>query len=140
MGTLPFFEIGVIGSPSPKPRFITGSHSLRGRQRGRLRGPLGLVLLGELRFRPPGFGFGKRGRLRLEPVAFADAARVDDWDELGQGPPLHPGVGGGIRAILNEQLVVHVDVGTGPDWIIDAAGLETSVWVVGAYASLGQYF
>lgn len=140
IGALPFFEVGVLASPSPVPRYITGSRSLRGRQRGRIRGELGLVALGELRFRPPGFPFGKRGRLRLEPVVFADAARVDRWSELGAGPPVHPGVGGGLRAILNEQLVVHVDVGTGPDWIVDEQGLETTVWVVGGYAAIGQYF
>ena len=140
VGTLPFFEIGVLANPDPKPRYITGNFSLRGRQRGRLRGPLGLVMLSEVRFRPPGFAFGKRGRLRLEPVVFADAARVDDWESLGAGPPLHPGVGGGIRAILNEQLVVHIDVGTGPDATVTAQGLDASIWVVGAYLSVGQYF
>lgn len=140
VGALPFYEVGVLANPSPRPRFITGAYSLRGRQRGRLRGPLGLVLLSEVRFRPPGFAFGKRGRLRLEPVVFADAARVDEWERLGAGPPLHPGVGGGLRAILNEQLVVHADVGTGPDAIVDVDGTRRSVWVVGAYLSVGQYF
>ena len=140
VGQLPFYEVGVLANPSPRPRFITGSYSLRGRQRGRLRGPLGLVVLSEVRFRPPGFAFGKRGHLRLEPVVFADAARVDQWEFLGAGPPLHPGVGGGLRAILNEQLVVHIDVGTGPDAIIDADGQPGSVWVVGGYLSIGQYF
>jgi hypothetical protein len=140
VGALPFYELGVLASSNPKPRLITGANSARGLQRGRLRGPLGLVLLGEVRFRPPGFAFGKRGRLRLEPVIFADAARVDEWERIGAGPPLHPGVGAGLRAILNEQLVVHADVGTGPDQIVDASGLEGAVWVVGAYLSVGQFF
>ncbi len=138
-GQTPFFELGVLGDPAPKPRLVTGSNALRSRRRGRLRGPLALLLLSEVRFRPPGFQIG-RSRVRVEPVVFADAARVDTWELVGGGPPVHPGVGGGLRAILNEQLVVYIDVGVGPDAVIRPDGSPDTEWVVGGYASLGQYF
>lgn len=138
-GQTPFFELGVLGDPAPKPRLVTGSNALRSRRRGRLRGPLALLLLSEVRFRPPGFNVG-RSRLRVEPVIFADAARVDTWELAGGGLALHPGLGGGLRAILNEQLVVHLDVGVGPDAIIRPDGVADQKWVVGGYASLGQFF
>lgn len=138
-GQVPFYEYSVLAGPEPRPRTLTGVDGLRGLDRGRVRGPLSLMLHGELRFRPPGFHL-KSLLLRLEPIVFADGARADRFDLVGAGPPLHLGLGGGLRVAINEQVLARLDVGAAPDQVRTAAGQLEQRWGVGVYGTINQSF
>jgi len=138
-GAVPFYEYGVIVGPEAKPRHLSGVGGVRGIARGRIRGPDGLLIHGEVRFRPPGFQVGKLFSLRLEPVVFIDATRVGVLGLSSEGPALHPGLGGGCRFIVAEQTLVRIDVGAGPELQHDQAGIATR-WNVGVYGTIGQSF
>jgi len=137
-GDIPFYELSVLGDPAAKPRLVTGGRGLRGLRRGALRGPLSLLMMSELRFRLPAFSI-KKLRVRTELVASADAALVATYDTPPSPPTPHPGVGGGVRVILNEQLVVHVDIATAPSEHSWSDGMTTQ-WGVRGYASVGHIF
>lgn len=137
-GDIPFYELSVLGDPAPKPRLVTGGRGLRGLRRGALRGPLSLLMMSELRFRLPAFAI-KKLRVRTELVASADAAMVATYGPTASAPTPNPGFGGGIRVILNEQLVVHVDVATAPSDHASPDGMVTE-WGVRGYASVGHIF
>ncbi|MBN93668.1 MAG: hypothetical protein CL928_06270, partial [Deltaproteobacteria bacterium] len=109
VGGIAFYDQGVIGGAEIRPRALTGVGGVRGLDRGRIRGPLGLVLHGELRFRPPPLALGEL-RVRVQPTLFVDGTRADTLELLGQGPPLHGSLGGGIRLVLQEQTVIRIDV------------------------------
>ena len=96
------------------------------------------MLHGEIRFRPPGFSI-KKLRLRLAPALLVDATRADTFEELGVGPPLHGTVGGGLRIVLNEQTLVRLDVGSGPEQRLDANG-QFEHWAWGVYAAVRHLF
>lgn len=137
-GEIPFYELSVLGDPAPKPRLISGARALRGAQRGRYRGPLNILMLSEVRFRLPTFKI-KKLKVATQLVLAADAARVDLYDSIGEGPPLHPGLGGGLRLILNDQLVVHVDLATGPEHVLTPEGSDEA-WALRGYASIDHIF
>ena len=139
-GAVPFYEYGVIVGAEAKPRHFSGVGGVRGITRGRVRGPDGLLLHGEVRFRPPGFQLGKLfSLLRLEPVVFVDAARVGVLGVGDEGPLLHPGLGGGCRFIIAEQTLFRVDVGAAPELQRSASGTQVH-WNVGVYGTVGQSF
>ncbi len=138
-GAVPFYEYGVIVGPEAKPRHLSGVGGVRGIARGRVRGPDGLMLHGEVRFRPPGFPVGKLFSLRLEPIVFIDAMRVGVLGLPGAGPAVHPGMGGGCRFIVAEQTLVRIDVGAGPELQRDDTGTHAR-WSVGVYGTIGQSF
>jgi len=138
-GAVPFYEYGIIVGPEPKPRHLTGVAGVRGSARGRIRGPDGLLLHGEARFRPPGFLLAKRISIRIEPIVFVDAARVGVLGTTSEGPALHFGVGGGCRFIIQEQTLFRIDVGTGPDLQTHHDGPHTA-WNLGVYGTIGQSF
>ena len=138
-GKVPFYEYGVIVGPEAKPRHLSGVGGVRGSARGRIRGPDGLLLHGEVRFRPPGFPIGKRVQLRLEPIVFVDATRVGVLGLTSEGPALHPGMGAGCRFIIAEQTLFRVDVGAAPALQQDENGPLTH-WNVGVYGTIGQSF
>ncbi len=138
-GAVPFYEYGVIVGPEPRPRHLTGVGGVRGIDRGRIRDADGLLLHGEVRFRPPGFPIGKLFTLRIEPIVFIDAAHVGVLGLPSAGPVLHPGLGGGCRFIISEQALFRLDFATGPDLHIDLDG-QTTRWAFGAYATVGQSF
>jgi len=137
-GGIPFYELSVLGDPAAKPRLVTGGRGLRGLRRGQLRGPLSLLTMSELRFRLPAFAI-KKLRLRTLLVVSADAAWVTTYTAPSAPLLPHPGFGGGVRVILNEQLVVHLDLGTAPSARLSADG-PTTEWGVRSYASVGQIF
>jgi hypothetical protein len=138
-GAVPFYEYGVIVGPEPRPRHLSGVGGVRGISRGRIRAPDGLLLHGEVRFRPPGFSLGKLIELRIEPIVFIDAARVGVLGAPNAGPLLHPGLGAGCRFVIREQALVRIDVGTGPERQLEQSGEKTR-WNVGVYGTIGQSF
>ena len=82
---------------------------------------------------------GRLGLL-LEPTVFLDGTRADHFHELGRGPPLYGSVGGGVRIILDERVVVRLDVGAAPDPTLTDSG-ESAEWKVGVYyAAVRQAF
>ncbi len=115
VGEVPFHEMGVLAGFEVIPRTLTGLNGLRGRDRGRLRGPLTALTHLELRFRPPGFYLIKGFFVRPIPALWVDGARADVPGVDPPPPVLFPGVGGGLRVVFNELSVARVDVGTGPD-------------------------
>jgi len=138
-GAVPFYEYGVIIGPEPRPRHFGGVGGVRGMARGRIRDADGLLLHGEVRFRPPGFKIGKLFSLRIEPVAFVDATRVGVLGTPSTGPALHPGLGGGVRFVISEQALFRIDLGAGPELQADFDG-ENTRWQFGVYATVGQSF
>ena len=136
-GAVPFYELSVLGDPAPKPRLSTGARSLRGLRRGQLRGPLNLLAMSELRFRLPTIRIKKLSALTQLVLSF-DAVWVDTYASVGERLTPHPGLGGGIRVVLNKQLVVHVDVATAPQTTILPTDLE--VWGIRGYASVDHVF
>ena len=136
-GTIPFYELSVLGDSAAKPRLSTGSRGLRGLRRGQLRGPLNLLMMSELRFRLPPISV-KNLTARVQLVLCADAVWVDTYQSIGERLLPHPGFGGGLRVVLNEQLVVHVDVATAPHSTIITSGREH--WGVRGYASIDHMF
>jgi hypothetical protein len=137
-GDIPFYELSVLGDPTAKPRLVTGGRGVRGLRRGQLRGPLNLLMMSELRFRLPTFSI-KKLRLRTLLVASADLAWATTYSAASTPLVPHPGFGGGVRVILNEQLVVHVDLATAPSDHLSAEGMKTE-WGGRGYASVGQIF
>jgi hypothetical protein len=138
-GEVPFYEYGVIVGPEAKPRHLSGVGGVRGIARGRIRGPDGLLLHGEVRFRPPGFPIGKLFQLRLEPIIFVDATRVGTLGLFSEGPALHPGMGTGCRFVIAEQTLFRIDVGAAPELQQDEHGTHAH-WNVGVYGTIGQSF
>lgn len=139
VGDIPFNEQGVIAGFELSERAFTGLYGGRALDRGRLRGPLGLMLHGEARFRPPGFQLFKWLRLRFEPVLWADAVRVDAPGRLGAGLPLQPSLGGGFMTYFNEVTVARLNIGTSPEQLLDADGQRTR-WTFGVYSNVGHAF
>lgn len=139
VGDVPFYEQGVIGGWDVNERSFTGVLGLRAQDRGRLRGPLGLLGHGEIRIRPPGFQLLKKLRVRLAPTAWVDVARVDLLEPTPGGLPIQPSVGGGVRMFLNEVTAARLDIGTGPERVLDADG-ERTRWTFGIYGNVGHAF
>lgn len=139
IGPVPFYELGVVPGFALFERAMTGVYGLRALVRGRLRAPLGAEFRGEVRFRPPGFMVLEFLQLRLEPIAFVEAVRVDDPPELGKGWFLNPALGGGVRLYFNEVTVTRLDVGTSPERILTPDG-ELTTWTFGIYATTGHTF
>lgn len=139
VGDVPFYEQGVIAGFELNERAMTGLFGARALDRGRLRGPLGLLLHHETRFRPPGFQLFEFLRVRFEPVIWVDAVRVDVPGRLGEGPALQPSFGSGFMTYFNEVTVARVNIGTAPEQMIDADGLRTR-WTFGVYSNVGHAF
>lgn len=139
-GDAPFYELGIIGGFDSNQRTLAGVNGLRALDRGRLRGPLGLLLHGEMRLRPPGFLVLPVLRLRLAPVLWVDALRVDTLTApLVGGPILQPSFGWGLRLVFNEVTVARFDMGTGPERALTPDGATTR-WPLGFYGTVGHSF
>lgn len=139
LGDVPFYEQGVVLGFETRERTMTGERGARGLDRGRLRGPYGVLGHLELRIRPPGVRFFPWLHLRLAPVVWVDAVRVDTPGAFGDGPPLQPGFGGGVRLCFNEVTMTRLDIGTAPEAMLTADGEETR-WTFALYATLGHAF
>jgi len=139
LGDVPFYEMGVLAGFEAQPRVLTGITGLRGHDRGRIRGTFVLLGHAELRFRPPAVKLAKRLFVRAIPAVWADAARADSPGEPRDQPPLLPGFGGGVRAVVNEISVVRLDMGTGPEAVLTAEGQQTE-WRFRLYATVGHAF
>ncbi len=139
LGDVPFYEQGVILGFELRDRTMTGERGARGLDRGRLRGPYGALGHLELRVRPPGLRLFHWLFLRLAPVVWVDAVRVDGPDRFGDDPPLQPGFGGGVRLSFNEVTVTRLDIGTAPEAMLTPDGEETR-WTFAIYATLGHAF
>ncbi len=138
-GAVPFYEQGVIAGFETRQRTMTGERGARGLDRGRLRGPYGALGHLEFRIRPPGLRLFHWLFLRLAPVLWVDAVRVDTPGAFGDGPPLQPGFGGGVRLCFNEVTMTRLDIGTAPEAMLTADGEETR-WTFALYATLGHAF
>jgi hypothetical protein len=138
-GDIPFYEQGVIGGWDLGERSFTGVLGLRAQDRGRLRGDLGALGHVEVRIRPPGFHLGKKLLVRLAPVVWVDVARVDMIAGPGGGLPLQPSFGGGVRLFLNEVTSARLDIGTGPERVLDRGG-DRIRWTFGIYGNVGHAF
>lgn len=140
VGDVPFYELGLIGGVEPNGRTFAGVNGLRALDRGRLRGPLGLLMHGELRLRPPGFQILNFMRMRIQSVLWVDATRVDELTAPFKGGPfLQPSVGWGLRLIFNEVTVARFDMGTSPERMLTPNG-ETLRWPLGFYGTVGHSF
>jgi len=140
VGDVPFYELGLIGGVDPSGRTFAGVNGLRALDRGRLRGPLGLLMHGEVRLRPPGFQILNFMRLRIQSVLWVDAARVDELTGPFQGGPfLQPSLGWGFRLIFNEVTVARFDMGTSPERMLTPEG-ESLRWPLGFYGTVGHSF
>ncbi len=140
VGAVPFYELGLIGGFEPNGRTIAGVNGLRALDRGRLRGPLGLLTHGEIRIRPPGFQILNFLRMRIASVLWVDAARVDSLTApLRGGPALQPSFGWGFRLVFNEVTVARFDMGTSPERTLTSAG-ESLRWPLGFYGTVGHAF
>ncbi len=139
LGPIPFYELGVLPGWELVERTMVGQDGLRGLDRGRLRGPLGGVVHGELRLRPPGFNLLPTFRVRFAPVVWADLARVEATPDVGRAWAVQPGLGGGLRIFWNEVSVSRLDIGTGPERLVDASG-ERVRWTFGLYGTVGHAF
>ena len=138
-GDVPFYEMGVLAGFEAQPRVLTGITGLRGHDRGRIRGTLALLGHVEVRLRPPSVKLAKRLHVRAIPAVWADAARADTPGEPHDPPPLLPGFGGGVRAVVNEISVVRLDMGTGPESVLTPDGEQTR-WPFLLYATVGHAF
>ena len=140
LGDVPFHEQSVLAGWDANERSVTGVLGLRAQDRGRLRGPLGVLGHAEVRVRPPGFQLFKKLFVRLAPAAWVDVARVDHLDlRRVDGLPVQPSVGGGVRLFVNEVSSARLDIGTGPERVRTDEGIRTR-WTFGIYGNVGHAF
>ena len=69
----------------------------------------------------------------------ADLARVEATPDVGRSWAVQPGLGGGVRIFWNEVSVSRLDIGTGPERLVDSAG-ERVRWTLGIYGTVGHAF
>lgn len=140
VGAVPFYELGLIGGFEANGRTLVGVNGMRALDRGRLRGPLGLLAHSEVRFRPPGFQILRSFRMRVASVLWLDAARVDEIAKpFTGGPFLQPSFGWGFRLVFNEVTTARFDMGTSPERQITDAG-DGIRWPLGFYGTVGHSF
>ena len=139
-GAIPFYELGLIGGFEANGRTLVGVNGMRALDRGRLRGPLGLLLHSEMRIRPPGFQVLRSFRMRVASVLWVDAARVDEiTTPWSGGPLLQPSFGWGLRLVFNEVTIARFDMGTSPERQLTPGG-EGIRWPLGFYGTVGHSF
>ena len=139
LGSVPLYEYGVFAALGPTEPTVSGPFGMRGLDRGRLRGPLTALGMIEARFRPPGVRLFSWLRLRLAPVAWFDAVRVDTLPRTAGGWPVQPAMGGGVRLIVNELTVTRLDIGTAPERVLDDDGVRTR-WTFAVYGTVNHPF
>jgi hypothetical protein len=138
-GEVPFYEHGVFASVLPAEPTVTGPFGTRGLDRGRLRGPLTLVGMAEVRFRPPAVRVFSWLHLRLVPAAWIDVARVDTIPLQSGGLALQPAFGGALRLVWNGLTVTRLDIGSAPESVLDDSGVHTR-WTFAVYGTVNHPF
>lgn len=140
-GELPFYELVHFGGLTPVTGF-GGFETIRGLSFGRFRAPGRAFVNTELRFSVLSHPLFDEP-LVWQLVPFADAGLVflgEDSGGRAGGPPLHPGVGGGVRAIWQRDFVGRIDAGAGLDPILEPDGSVTNAWTFGFYVVFDHTF
>lgn len=131
-GEVPFYEMVFWGGVVPIPG-MGGADTLRGVAFGRWRGPGKAVSNTELRLDVLRHRALKQ-ELRWQLVPFVDLGAVwgsgDDATAPDPTWPVHPAVGGGIRAIWGETIVGRVDAGVSPDLTDEGPALGWGLYLV----------
>lgn len=130
-GEVPFYEMVHWGGMVPIAG-MGGADSLRGVAFGRWRAPAKAVSNTELRLDVLRHR-ALQQELRWQLVPFVDLGTV--WgaeDPAASVPdiPLHPALGGGVRAIWGETIVGRVDGAVGPDWTDQGDRLDWGLYIV----------
>jgi hypothetical protein len=131
-GDVPFYEMVFWGGVVPIPG-MGGSETLRGVAFGRWRGPGKAVSNTELRLDVLRHRALKQ-ELRWQLVPFVDLGAVwgsgDDATAPDPALPIHPAVGGGVRAIWGESIVGRVDAGVSPDLTDEGPALQWGFYLM----------
>lgn len=131
-GDVPFYEMVFWGGAVPIPG-MGGADTLRGVAFGRWRGPGKAVSNTELRLDVLRHRALKQ-ELRWQLVPFVDLGTVwgsgDDATVASPALPIHPAVGGGVRAIWGETIVGRVDAGVSPDLTDEGPELQWGLYLV----------
>jgi hypothetical protein len=141
-GKIPFYEMVHWGGAVPVTGF-GGFETLRGIPFGRWRAPGKAILNTELRIHVLEHRlFGES--MVWEVAPYFDAGAVFDSGDLAIGPQdaplIHPGFGGGIRAIYAEAFVGRLDSGVGLDWVRAPDGTVSSNPEFGLYVVFDHPF
>ncbi|MDP2310727.1 MAG: BamA/TamA family outer membrane protein [Pseudomonadota bacterium] len=131
-GEVPFYEMVFWGGVVPIPG-MGGSDTIRGVAFGRWRGPGKAVSNTELRLDVLRHRALKQ-ELRWQLVPFVDLGTVWGSGDTATAPdpalPVHPAVGGGIRAIWGESIVGRVDAGVSPDLTDEGPALQWGLYLM----------
>lgn len=113
VGTVPFYEMVHWGGLVPMTGF-GGFETIRGVSFGRWRAPGKVVANGELRLDAVRHRLGK-AEMDWELAPFVDVGSVFGAGADGEGLPVHPGAGLGVRPVLDETFVGRFDAAFGLD-------------------------
>ncbi|MBI4820310.1 MAG: BamA/TamA family outer membrane protein [Deltaproteobacteria bacterium] len=139
-GEIPFYEMVHWGGLFPVTGF-GGFETIRGLSFGRFRAPGKAVLNTELRLSVFEHTLADEPFVwQLVPYADAGVVFLGDETRHGGGPEIHPGFGGGLRAIWQRDFVARIDAGAGLDPIVEPDGRTTNTWAFGFYIVFDHTF